>query len=150
MTEVVFQAIGAILAADIALLIAYLAKISPENEQCRLERRQSLDLEVYSTISELQTTEITINSLLPLFKEYQTIEKWEGVLRQTCANLGYSIFLVLVGLFFCLFDSIIALEGVPVEALFVVGGGIYFLIALYTIINHAIEVYKWKASENME
>jgi len=146
----VSMAIAAFLAANTTFLISYLAYISPKCEQYRVKRRHLLNRKLKSTVDESKTKEITIDSFLPLFKEYEIIEKWGNNVKQICLYLGYSIFLVSIGLFVCLIDYMITLAGIRVEVIFVIGGGIYFLFGLYAIVSHVIEVNEWKVSKKIE
>ena len=146
MTVSLFEAIGAILAADIALLISYLVYISPKHGTIREERRDLLNEKLKLKISEHERTEVSIGSFLPLFREYETIQKWEGIFKQICSYIGYSIFLTLISLFFSLANFIPIIGNVTIEALFIVGGGLYLLLGLFLLIKHAIEVNDWKVS----
>lgn len=142
MNEITFEAIGVILAADTALLIAFLAYVSPKYAEYIQERRKLLDEKFSAKVNEVKKTEITIEKFLPLFEEYETVESWGKILKQIYLHLGYSALLTLVGLFFHLLDSYVTVANIPVEVLFTIGGGVYLLVALYVIINHAIEVNK--------
>jgi len=145
--QIIFEAIAAILAADSAFLLAFLAYISPKYQDYIVERRKSLDEKLKAEINEYKTNNITIEAFLPLFEEHEVIEDWGTTLKQILVQFGYSIFLVSVGLVIALVGYEVTINDIPVEVLFIIGGGLYFLVGLYSIIKYAIEVNEWRVSQ---
>lgn len=143
----ILEALIGVLGADAVVLIGLLTHLLPKWNQRILERRELLDEKLKAKISESKTSEIIIEAFLPLFEEYETIEEWRKTQRLILVYLGFSMLLTVVGLFFYVFDSIITLAGIPVEVIFLIGGGLYLLVGVGLTMIHAIHVGEWKASK---
>lgn len=146
-SESVLAASVAVLAADVALLIAFLSHISPKYQDYVVERRKLLDDKLKSEIKKHEGSDVTIEPFLPLFDEHEVIENWKNTLKQVLVQLGFSIFLAVFGLSICLVGYEITMSDIPVAVFFVVGGGLYFLLGLYSIIRHAVEVNEWRSQK---
>ena len=142
------EALGVMLGANVALIVAYYAYISPKNDEQRVKRKRLLDKKVNSEIKKFKDTEATIKDLLPLFEEYKKIDQWDGVLKSVSSYFLFSVALTVCGIFFCVFDSPVTLAGVTAESLFAIGGGLFLVSGLMGIIFHQVEVHDWKVKND--
>jgi hypothetical protein len=145
--EIIFGAISAVLAADTAFILYFLAHLSSKYQEGIVLRRKSLNEKLKEKINEQKTMPTTIEAFLPLFEEHEVIEDWKNALKQIPVNFAYSLFLAVIGLAICLLGYNVTINGVPVEVIFVLGGGLYLLMGVYSMIRHHRELGEWKISE---
>lgn len=143
----IFEIIGALLTADIALLVAYVTKIGNMFNEDSNSRRKLLVDEFQSRINNPKSEKMTIDAFLPSFHEFETIEDWRSIGKQICSNFRFSIGLLIASLIFSLFTSI-TLIGIPIDVLFVVGGGLWLFMGLSELINHYFTIQKWKTTKS--
>jgi len=155
MMEVIYVAI-AIIAANVAFTLGYMAYILPETEKSVKERKQflgqKLNMKIQEDVVGQPFETVLVNALggiLTIVTEEHRIKNWETAFSRVKSNGLISLTLAGVGIvadFLMTETNWNANNNIPFSWAFVIAAVLYFFATMYQSLQHREELHRWRMS----